>query len=190
VGIDTRQSWESVLAGRSGVGPITRFDASAYSTRIAGQVPPFDPDLSRMERKEARRADPFLIYANVAAAEALQDSGIDLTRIDRRRCGVIIASGIGGIKTLEEQSNILATKGPERLSPFFVPMMIGDMAAGVAGKDKDQEIICYCGAGGYASAWWFLLTQLFGYTNVKIYDGSMEAWADEGNPIVAYSWTE
>jgi len=68
--------------------------------------------------------------------------------------------------------------------------MIGDMAAGVAGKDKDQEIICYCGAGGYASAWWFLLTQLFGYTNVKIYDGSMEAWADEGNPIVAYSWTE
>jgi thiosulfate/3-mercaptopyruvate sulfurtransferase len=68
--------------------------------------------------------------------------------------------------------------------------MIGDMAAGVAGKDKDQEIICYCGAGGYASAWWFLLTQLFGYTDVKIYDGSMEAWADEGNPIVAYTWTE
>lgn len=68
--------------------------------------------------------------------------------------------------------------------------MIGEMASGVVGKDKDQEIICYCGAGGYASAWWFLLTQLFGYTNVKIYDGSMEAWADAGNPVVAYTWTE
>jgi len=68
--------------------------------------------------------------------------------------------------------------------------LIGDMAAGVVGMDKDQEIICYCGAGGYAGAWWYLLTQLFGYTNVKIYDGSFEAWVDEGNPIVAYTWTE
>jgi thiosulfate/3-mercaptopyruvate sulfurtransferase len=64
------------------------------------------------------------------------------------------------------------------------------MASGVIGADKDQEIICYCGAGGYASAWWFLLTQLFGYKNVKIYDGSMEAWVDGGNPLVRYTWTE
>lgn len=68
--------------------------------------------------------------------------------------------------------------------------LIRDMAGGVIGEDKHQEIICYCGAGGYASAWWFLLTQLLGYTDVKIYDGSLEAWVDEGNPIVAYTWTE
>lgn len=73
----------------------------------------------------------------------------------------------------------------------YRPMeMIRDMATGVIGEATDQEIICYCGAGGYASAWWFLLTQSFGYTNVKIYDGSMEAWADEGNPLVLYTWTE
>ncbi len=68
--------------------------------------------------------------------------------------------------------------------------MIEAIAEGVVGKDRDQEIITYCGAGGYAAAWWYLLTQLFGYTNVKIYDGSMEAWVDENNPVVAYSWTE
>lgn len=68
--------------------------------------------------------------------------------------------------------------------------LIESMATGVAGKDRGQEIICYCGAGGYASAWWFLLTQLLGYTDVKIYDGSLEAWVEEGNPIVAYTWTE
>jgi thiosulfate/3-mercaptopyruvate sulfurtransferase len=68
--------------------------------------------------------------------------------------------------------------------------LIEQMAAGVIGRDKEQEVILYCGAGGYASAWWFLLTQMLGYTNVKIYDGSMEAWADEDNPIVAYTWTE
>jgi 3-oxoacyl-[acyl-carrier-protein] synthase II len=130
VGVDTQQSWESVLAGRSGIGPITRFDSSAFATRIAGEVPPFDLSRSRMERKEARRADPFMVYANVAAAEALLDSGIDLAEVDRGRFGVIIASGIGGIKTLEEQARVLAAKGPDRLSPFFVPMMIGDMAAG------------------------------------------------------------
>ncbi len=68
--------------------------------------------------------------------------------------------------------------------------LIENMAVGVAGRDKDREIICYCGAGGYASAWWFLLTQMLCYSNVKIYDGSMEAWAREGNPTVSYTWTE
>jgi thiosulfate/3-mercaptopyruvate sulfurtransferase len=67
--------------------------------------------------------------------------------------------------------------------------LIGKMAAGVIGEDKDQEILTYCGVGGYASTWWFLLTRLFGYSNVKIYDGSMEAWVDEGNPLVQYTWT-
>jgi thiosulfate/3-mercaptopyruvate sulfurtransferase len=68
--------------------------------------------------------------------------------------------------------------------------LIGNMVAGVVGDDKDQEVIAYCGAGGYASLWWFVLTQVLDYTNVKIYDGSMEAWVDEGNPIVAYTWTD
>jgi len=68
--------------------------------------------------------------------------------------------------------------------------LIANMVAGVVGGDKEQEVITYCGAGGYASLWWFVLTQVLGYTNVKIYDGSMEAWVDEGNPIVAYSWSQ
>ncbi len=176
VGVDTRQSWESVLAGRSGVGPITRFDASAYTTRIAAEVLPFDLERSRMERKEARRADPFLVYANIAAAEALQDSGIDLERIDRRGFGVIIASGIGGIKTLEDQANVLAAKGPDRISPFFVPMMIGDMAAGdisirygLRGPNYSTVSACASAAHALLDAW--NLLQL-GYADIMLAGGT------------------
>jgi 3-oxoacyl-[acyl-carrier-protein] synthase II len=176
VGVDTRQSWEGVLAGRSGVGPITRFDASAYTTRIAAEVSPFDLERSRMERKEARRADPFLVYANVAAAEALQDSGLDLTKVDCRSFGVIIASGIGGIKTLEDQANVLASKGPDRLSPFFVPMMIGDMAAGdisirygLRGPNYATVSACASAAHALLDAW--NLLQL-GYADIMLAGGT------------------
>jgi 3-oxoacyl-[acyl-carrier-protein] synthase II len=175
-GVGTAAVWESVLAGRSGVGALTRFDASSYTSRIAGQVPEFDPAVSGMDRKEIRRADPFLLYANVAAAEAMQDAGIDLEKVDRRRFGVVIASGIGGIGTLEEQGQVLATKGPDRISPFFVPMMISDMAAGDVSiryglKGPNYATVSACASSAHALLDAWNLLQL-GYCDIMLAGGT------------------
>ena len=129
-GNDVATFWEALVSGRSGIGPITRFDASRHKVRIAGQVKGFDPEV-RLERKEVRRSDPFVHYAVDTARQAFDDAGIDLTRTDAERVGVIFGSGIGGIATLEEQHRVLLERGPERISPLFVPMMICDMSAGM-----------------------------------------------------------
>lgn len=121
--------WESLIAGKSGVGPITQFDASELGTRIAAEVKGFDPT-DYMERRDSRRMDRFAQLAVAASGMAIQDAGLDLDRVDRDRVGVIIGSGIGGIKTLEEQATVMVERGASRVSPFFVPMMIPDMAAG------------------------------------------------------------
>jgi 3-oxoacyl-[acyl-carrier-protein] synthase II len=120
--------WQAVCEGRSGVGPVTRFDASAFPCRIAAEVKGFDPE-RWLPRKEARRMDRFAQFAVVTALMAAADAGLDLQRLDAERTGVIMGTGIGGMETLIEQSHILATKGPDRVSPFFVPMMIANMAS-------------------------------------------------------------
>ncbi|MDI6709189.1 MAG: beta-ketoacyl-ACP synthase II [Thermoanaerobacterales bacterium] len=121
--------WSALVRGESGIRRITRFDASGFRTQIAGEVPDFDPTLY-MDRKEARRMDRFTQFALGATSLAMADAGLDLDEEDRERVGVILGSGIGGIATLEEQARVLYEKGPGRVSPFFVPMMIGNMAAG------------------------------------------------------------
>lgn len=121
--------WEALRAGKSGVGPVTQFDASELSTRIAAEVKDFDPT-DYMDRKDARRMDRFAQLAVAASRMAIEDSGIDLESADRDRIGVLIGSGIGGIRTLEEQSAVMLQRGPGRVSPFFVPMLIPDMASG------------------------------------------------------------
>ncbi|MBN2822756.1 MAG: beta-ketoacyl-ACP synthase II [Coriobacteriia bacterium] len=129
VGIGIEAAWQSIEAGRSGIGPITSFDASAYSTRFAGTVDDWDP--SRwLDPKEARRMSRFQQFAVVAADEALADSGLVIDETNAERVGVIVGSGIGGLSTMEEQAAVLAERGPSRVSPTLVPMMIVDLAAG------------------------------------------------------------
>lgn len=129
VGIGVDAFWDSLVSGRSGIGPITRFDASDFPTQIAGEVQDFDPG-QWLDRKEAKRMDRFAQFAVCAAKMAVEDTGLDLSSIDTDRVAVIFGSGIGGMQTFEEQTRILMEKGPGRVSPFFVPMMISNMAAG------------------------------------------------------------
>ncbi|MFQ5529558.1 MAG: beta-ketoacyl-ACP synthase II [Gemmatimonadota bacterium] len=132
VGLDVETTWEALLEGRSGAGPVTLFDASDQLVRFACEVKEFDPELY-MDRKEARRADRFLQFALAVADQAVRQAGLD--NLDPNspsdRTGVIVGSGIGGLSTLEAQHSKLLTQGPQRVSPFFIPMFIADMAAGM-----------------------------------------------------------
>lgn len=128
VGTGLETFWSSLVAGRSGVGPVTRFDAEGYSTRIAAEVKDFVAE-KYIEKKEARRMDRFTQFAAAAAKMVLEDAALDLDTVDRDRVGVILGSGIGGLETLEEQHKVLLNRGAGRISPFFIPMMIANMGA-------------------------------------------------------------
>ena len=124
--------WDAMMAGESGIGPITQFDASEYPTRFAGELKGFVPT-DHLDRKEARRLDPFCQYALVVSDEAMADAGLDAATFSdemKRRTGVVFGSGIGGMKIFQDQVVEFAHHGHKRLSPFFVPMMILDMASG------------------------------------------------------------
>ena len=130
IGISVKDFWENSLAGKSGGGPITSFDPAQYDTKIACEVKGFDP-LNYMDRKAVQRLDLFAQYAVAVAEMAVKDSGLDLEKEDRERIGVIFGSGIGGMWTWHRQMQTMhETGGPHRISPFFVPMMIADIAAG------------------------------------------------------------
>ena len=130
LGNDVETTWKNLLAGQCGVDRITHFDAAAFDTQIAGEVKNFDPGLSFPSPKDARRADRFAQFGVAAAHQALLDSGLELDKTDRDQIGVFIGSGIGGLKTTEDQHSILLSKGPGRLSPFMIPMLILNMASG------------------------------------------------------------
>ena len=154
LGNSTEVFWDNLLAGKSGAGPITRFDVTAYGTRFACEVKDFSTD-GVLDRKEAKRMDRFVQYAVMAAHEALRTSGLDLESTDRTRVGVIIGSGIGGMETFEEQHSNLVHKGPGRVSPFFIPMMIVDMAAGQVSiqfglKGPNFATVSACASGAHA----------------------------------------
>lgn len=127
VGIGKEIFWESLTAGKSGISQISRFDASQLPCRIAGEIKDFDP-LNYIDKKEARRMDRYTHFACAATQMALEDAGLDSGNINKDRVGVIIGSGVGGIETVEEQARVLFEKGPGRISPFFVPMMIANIA--------------------------------------------------------------
>ncbi len=128
IGNDVKSFWEGIKAGKCGIDKVTHFDASELKTQIAGEVKDFDPSVC-IEKKDARKMDRYTQFAVVAATEALEDAKIDMEQEDPWRVGVITGSGIGGIDTLVEQHNALLNKGPGRVSPFFIPMMIGNMGA-------------------------------------------------------------
>jgi 3-oxoacyl-[acyl-carrier-protein] synthase II len=129
IGNTAESFWQALVAGTSGIGRITRFDAADYDAKIAGEVKGFDPT-AFIDKKEARRMDRFTQFAIAATRMALTDSGLNLETTDRSRIGAFVGSGIGGMDTLHEQYKNLFEKGPNRISPFFIPMMIANMAAG------------------------------------------------------------
>ncbi|RMD69522.1 MAG: beta-ketoacyl-[acyl-carrier-protein] synthase II [Gammaproteobacteria bacterium] len=129
LGLDVKTSWAHVLEGKSGIGPITRFDTSRFASRIAGEVRGFD--VSRhLSPKEARKLDPFIHYAIAAASEAMEDAGLEVTRENAERIGVAIGSGIGGLSHIERGHDVYLKGGPRKMSPFFIPGSIINMAAG------------------------------------------------------------
>jgi 3-oxoacyl-[acyl-carrier-protein] synthase II len=129
LGVGTRATWDALLAGQSGVGPITHFDASAFPSRIAGEVKGFDPSLF-LEKKEIKKTDAFIQYALGATHFALEDAGLTIDEGNATRVGVIIGSGIGGLPLIEAMHDVLRERGPDRISPFFIPGLIVNMAAG------------------------------------------------------------
>ena len=154
VGNTAEEFWTSLLAGRSGIGPITRFDASQMPTRIAGEIKGFDA-LKYIDKKDDRKFDRFLKYAVACAVMAVEDAELKTDSVDGTRFGVLVGSGIGGIETLLEQYAILTSKGPDRVSPFFVPMIIVNMAAGVismrfGAKGPNSSVVTACATGNHA----------------------------------------
>ncbi|HUY61808.1 MAG TPA: beta-ketoacyl-ACP synthase II [Candidatus Dormibacteraeota bacterium] len=130
LGNDTETVWGNLVAGRSGVGPLTRFDAAAYPTRIAAEVRDFNPE-QYMDRKTARHASRYCRYALAAARQALDHAGLDPSRLDPDAVGVLLSSAVGGIEEIERGQTTLMQRGPRWISPFTTPMMIADMAAGM-----------------------------------------------------------
>ena len=155
VGIGVDAAWDSLTAGRSGIGPITSFDTTDYTVHFAGCVNDFDPS-SALDVKEARRLSRFQQFAVVAAEEALADAGIsDVDPAEAERIGVIVGSGIGGLGLMEEQARVLMERGPSRVSPFLVPGMIIDVAAGLISirhgfKGINYAPVSACATGNHA----------------------------------------
>jgi len=129
LGNSTEEFWNSIKEGKNGISKVTKFDVSQMSTKVAAEVNNFEPT-DYIDKKEAKRMDRYTQFAMVAAKMAVESSGLDLQKIDQNRFGVIVGSGIGGIETLEAQHEVYLNKGPKRVSPFFIPMMISNMAVG------------------------------------------------------------
>lgn len=154
VGLDRESSWTALLEGRSGIGPISRFDTEQYACRIAGEVRGFDP-LSVLDKREARKMDRFSHYAVAASREALADAALEITPDNAERVGVYIGSGIGGLESLEHTHGDLLERGPRRISPFFIPGMILNMASGhvsilLGAKGPNLAVATACATGTHA----------------------------------------
>jgi len=176
VGNDVAATWRAITAGVSGGGPITKFDASTFPVRFACEVKNFDP-LMYLERKEAKRADLFAQYAIAASAQAMADAGLeDTSRFDPDRIGVIIGSGIGGLKTFEEQHDVYRERGQSKISAFFIPMFISDIAAGLVSmrynaKGPNYATISACATSAHAIGDAFRTIQ-YGDADIMITGGS------------------
>jgi 3-oxoacyl-[acyl-carrier-protein] synthase II len=151
LGNDVNTLWNNITAGRSGVATITHYDPAAYECKIAAEVKDFDP-IAYFGAREARRMDRFAQFAVVASRQALQDASFEITEANRDRTGVVIGSGIGGITTLFEQVKVCLERGPSRVSPFLVPMMLSDTAAGMVAIDlgirgPNMAVVTACASG-------------------------------------------
>lgn len=170
--------WEGLMTGRNGIGPITHFDASHHACRFAGEVKDFDPH-EYVDRKEAKRMDRFAQFAIAASKQAVDDAQLVINDLNADRVGVLIGTGIGGLKVLEDQQEIYLTKGPSRCSPFMIPMMIANMAAGLTAiqlgaKGPNNCTVTACAAGSNAVGEAFRLVQR-GYADAMICGGTEAA---------------
>ncbi len=153
VGVDVKSGWESILAGRSGIRPITRFDVSDFTTRFGGTIEGFDPTLY-IPKKDLKKMDEFIHFGMAAGIQAWEDSGLEVTEDNCRRIGVAIGSGIGGIRGIEEAYGTYLKSGPRRISPFFVPaniinMVAGDLSIKYGFKGPNFSIVSACSTGAH-----------------------------------------
>lgn len=175
IGNNLAEYWEGLIAGRNGIGEITLFDASRHDCRIAGEVKGFDPH-EYLERKEAKRMDRFARFAVAASKQAIADAQFVINELNAEQVGIIIGTGVGGLKVLEDQQEVFLTKGPDRCSPFMIPMMIANMAAGITAihtgaKGPNSCTVTACAAGSNAVGDAFRLVQR-GYAQAVICGGT------------------
>ncbi|MBW2296905.1 MAG: beta-ketoacyl-ACP synthase II [Deltaproteobacteria bacterium] len=154
LGIGVDETWGALCAGTSGIGEITRFDATEFQTRIAGEVKGFDP-ADFLPKKEARRTSQFIAYAIAATRMAIEDSGLTIDASNGDRVGVVTGCGLGDLHILEEITRVVDNKGPKRVTPFFIPMMIGNMAPGMisihfGARGPNESVATACAAGTHA----------------------------------------
>jgi 3-oxoacyl-[acyl-carrier-protein] synthase II len=176
VGNDVATTWRALISGASGAANITKFDASTWPVRFACELKGFDP-LQYMDRKEAKRADHYTQYAVAASVQAMQDAGLDNgANVDPDRMGVIIGSGIGGLKAFEEQHDVYRERGQSKISPFFIPMFIADIAAGIVSmrfnaKGPNYATVSACATSAHAIGDAFRTIQ-YGDADIMITGGS------------------
>ncbi|RCJ19184.1 beta-ketoacyl-[acyl-carrier-protein] synthase II [Nostoc sp. ATCC 43529] len=178
VGNTALEFWDGLLAGKNGISHITQFDSSNYKTQIAGEVEGFEP-LDYLDKKEAKRTVRFTQFAVAASRQALSDANFEITDLNCEQVGVIIGSGLGGMHWLEEQNQVLLTKGPQRISPFTIPLFIPNMAAGqtaiaVGAKGPNSCPVTACAAGANAIGDAFRLIQQ-GYAQAMLCGGTEAA---------------
>ena len=152
-GIGVAEAWKNICEGKSGIGPLTRFDAKDFETRIAGQVKEFTPE-RYIEKKEIKKMDLFIQYALAAAKEAMEDAQLKITPENSEQIGVIVGTGLGGLPTLEETHKVLLEKGPSRITPFFIPKLIANLAAGhiaiqYGAKGPNTCLVTACATGAH-----------------------------------------
>lgn len=178
IGNTVTEYWEGLMTGRNGIAPITLFDPSRHACRIAGEVKDFDPT-AYLDRKEAKRMDRFAQFGVCASKQALAHSGLVINDLNAEQVGVLIGTGVGGLKVMEDQQTVYLTKGPDRCSPFTIPMMIANMAAGLTAihtgaKGPNSCTVTACAAGSHAIGDAFRLVQR-GYAKAMICGGSEAA---------------
>ena len=178
IGNDVATTWRALQEGVSGAAPITKFDPSTFPVRFACELKGFDP-LSTMERKEAKRADPYTQYAVAASVEAMADAGLTVGTYDIDRLGVIVGSGIGGLKSFEDQHDTYRERGASKISPFFIPMFIADIAAGVVSmrfnaRGPNYATVSACATSAHAIGDAFRTIQ-YGDADIMICGGSEAA---------------
>jgi len=154
LGTGVRENWRAVCEGRSGIDRITRFDVSGLASQIAGEVRDFDPE-RYIDKKQLRRMDPFILYALAASIMAMDDARLAVTVSNEKRVGVVVGTGMGGLQTIEAARDILVQKGPDRISPFHVPMIIGNLAPGqiaihFGAKGPNLCIVTACASGTHS----------------------------------------
>ncbi len=154
LGIGIEENWEAVCAGRSGIAPITRFDTGQFASKIAGEVKNFNPE-DYIEKKEIKKMDTFLHYALAAGKMAVKNAGLVITDENAERVGVVVGSGLGGLATIEKYHSILSEHGPKKISPFFVPMLIVNLAPGQISmhfgcKGPNTSIVTACATGNHS----------------------------------------